>query len=149
MIDSQKCTCPMECDCEDPDREGVALVSNECPEHNWKPRPAPDCPVHSGESSTLPTVTKGDITIDATLSCPGCEFCGLHHAAGMNTLCRKTKGCLCQGQPAVLALRRTAQRLVDVCEMEGYCLICTAAQKGGHIPGCPVPEIEQLLKGAS
>ena len=45
-----KCTCPKECDCEDPPREGIVkdlyLISNHCPEHNWTPDPYPDCPTH-------------------------------------------------------------------------------------------------------
>lgn len=41
------CTCPTECDCENPEPErGPALVSQECPVHNFRPRPAPGCPVH-------------------------------------------------------------------------------------------------------
>lgn len=39
------CICPRECDCENPEPEhGVALVSNECPEHNIDQQPNPDCP---------------------------------------------------------------------------------------------------------
>jgi len=42
------CTCLKEdeCDCEDPEGEGVCLVSNECPVHNLYPDPNPACPVH-------------------------------------------------------------------------------------------------------
>lgn len=43
------CTCPKECDCENPDPpSGAALVSMGCPIHNHNPRPHPECPVHNG-----------------------------------------------------------------------------------------------------
>lgn len=41
------CLCPIECDCQNPEpKNGVALISNECPEHNFYPAPNPNCPVH-------------------------------------------------------------------------------------------------------
>lgn len=40
------CTCTKECDCQNPDGEGVAHCSEECPEHNLYPWPDPNCPVH-------------------------------------------------------------------------------------------------------
>jgi hypothetical protein len=43
----ERCTCPMECDCQDPDH---GLCSNECPEHNLYPIPALTCPVHGEQS---------------------------------------------------------------------------------------------------
>ena len=41
------CTCPLNCDCQNPDPQpGAArLVSENCPVHNWRPYPDPDCPV--------------------------------------------------------------------------------------------------------
>lgn len=53
-----RCICTKKCDCQNPppkgkrwDRnEGVWHISNECPEHNDKPAPNPDCPVdHSAD----------------------------------------------------------------------------------------------------
>jgi len=43
------CLCSMGCDCENPEPEndGVALASNECPVHNLYPDPNPECPIHS------------------------------------------------------------------------------------------------------
>lgn len=41
------CTCPTTCDCENPDGEGVAHCSAECPIHNLYPQPSPDCPLHN------------------------------------------------------------------------------------------------------
>lgn len=43
-----QCTCPKECDCQNPEPEndGCALVSNSCPIHNLYPDPAEDCPLH-------------------------------------------------------------------------------------------------------
>lgn len=41
-----KCLCPQVCDCQSPDTN-PALVSSECPVHNWDPKPNPECPVHS------------------------------------------------------------------------------------------------------
>ena len=38
------CTCPTECDCQQPPTH----ISNECPVHNENPYPADDCPVHNG-----------------------------------------------------------------------------------------------------
>ena len=46
------CTCPKECDCQNPPPDdwngenGVYHVSNECPIHNDNPQPRADCPVH-------------------------------------------------------------------------------------------------------
>lgn len=41
------CICRADCDCQNPEPdEGTALVSNECPIHNYNPRPNPQCPVH-------------------------------------------------------------------------------------------------------
>jgi len=48
------CTCPQECDCENPPSDGLDLnkdsyalgISNHCPIHNWNPDPYPDCPTH-------------------------------------------------------------------------------------------------------
>ena len=38
------CTCPTECDCQDPESNtGTALLSNECPIHNFNPKPNPHC----------------------------------------------------------------------------------------------------------
>lgn len=46
---TEKCICPNECDCQNPEpKKGVALISNECPIHNFNPAPSPDCPVHTG-----------------------------------------------------------------------------------------------------
>lgn len=43
----QRCSCPTECDCQNPEpASGAALVSNECPVHNFNPQPSPDCPIH-------------------------------------------------------------------------------------------------------
>ncbi|MBI4709033.1 MAG: hypothetical protein HY764_02430, partial [Candidatus Portnoybacteria bacterium] len=48
-----KCTCPKECDCQNPppdDRkagdDGPYHISNECPVHNFYPDPSDDCPIH-------------------------------------------------------------------------------------------------------
>ena len=39
-----ECICPASCDCENPEPEqGVALVSNHCPEHNFHPRSIQGC----------------------------------------------------------------------------------------------------------
>lgn len=54
--DEHSCTCPKECDCENPPpdnwdgKSGVFHVSNLCPKHNFQPPPFPadDCPVHAG-----------------------------------------------------------------------------------------------------
>lgn len=49
MLDKQlvlpfKCICVTECDCECPEpTNGIALLSNECPDHNWNPYPHPEC----------------------------------------------------------------------------------------------------------
>jgi len=40
------CSCAQSCDCQDPDGDGVLLISNGCPVHNEKPDPDPDCPIH-------------------------------------------------------------------------------------------------------
>lgn len=40
------CVCPRECDCENPEGN-PALVSNNCPIHNFNPHPYPECPVHN------------------------------------------------------------------------------------------------------
>lgn len=39
------CICTKVCDCEhpEPDDDGVALCSDECPVHNLRPDPHPDC----------------------------------------------------------------------------------------------------------
>lgn len=39
------CICTRECDCQNPEPAdgGAALVSHECPEHNYNQRPNPDC----------------------------------------------------------------------------------------------------------
>ena len=43
-----ECICPTECDCQNPEpANGAALISNECPIHNDRPEPAPDCPIHA------------------------------------------------------------------------------------------------------
>ena len=42
------CTCPTECDCQNPDGEGVKGISNSCPIHNFNPMPDEECPVHGG-----------------------------------------------------------------------------------------------------
>lgn len=42
------CICPTECDCQEPDGN-PALVSEECPVHNYRPEFTPDCPVHDPE----------------------------------------------------------------------------------------------------
>lgn len=53
-IDSKtRCTCPEECDCQNPPSDSwdgkadVYHVSNECPVHNHNPKPNPDCPIHN------------------------------------------------------------------------------------------------------
>ena len=45
-----ECICPKDCDCANPDGEGVASVSNACPEHNLHPKPVDECPAeeHKG-----------------------------------------------------------------------------------------------------
>lgn len=41
------CTCPTDCDCENPDpKAGAALVSEGCPVHNLILTPDPICPIH-------------------------------------------------------------------------------------------------------
>lgn len=46
------CRCTKVCDCQNPDPEnGTALVSNECPVHNFHPEPNPECPVHTEKDS--------------------------------------------------------------------------------------------------
>lgn len=44
------CTCPKECDCENPPpkkgAEGVWHISEHCPIHNENPKPLPECPIH-------------------------------------------------------------------------------------------------------
>ena len=64
-----RCTCPAECDCQDPEH---GMVSNECPEHNWRhgvpdPMPSPDCPVHGAAvpEPTEPTAKSFDAMWDA------------------------------------------------------------------------------------
>lgn len=43
----EACICPTTCDCENPDpKSGAALVSMECPIHNFDPYPSLDCPIH-------------------------------------------------------------------------------------------------------
>lgn len=48
-----KCTCPEECDCQNPPpdnwdgKNGVYHISNECPVHNDNPKPAENCPIHN------------------------------------------------------------------------------------------------------
>ncbi len=46
------CICPSDCDCANPEPEndGVASVSNACPEHNLYPEPVDECPAekHNG-----------------------------------------------------------------------------------------------------
>lgn len=45
----KKCSCPISCDCENPepdDPNAVAHCSEECPIHNYNPRPSLTCPVH-------------------------------------------------------------------------------------------------------
>jgi hypothetical protein len=42
----KKCLCTQECDCANPDGEGVRHRSNECPVHNTYPAPNPECPIH-------------------------------------------------------------------------------------------------------
>lgn len=37
------CICPLRCDCQSPDTN-PALVSDNCPVHNFRPDPYPDCP---------------------------------------------------------------------------------------------------------
>lgn len=37
------CTCPQECDCQDPEN---GLFSNHCPEHNLYPERDKECPIH-------------------------------------------------------------------------------------------------------
>ena len=38
------CICTKVCDCQCPEpKNGVALVSDECPEHNQNPSPNPEC----------------------------------------------------------------------------------------------------------
>jgi hypothetical protein len=60
----KKCLCPTECDCQNPPpdewdgQNGPWHVSEECPEHNWHPRPNPECPLHSGMSPVEFTVAK-------------------------------------------------------------------------------------------
>ncbi len=41
-----QCICPKECDCQNPDAEGVAHVSEHCPIHNVYPRPVEECLAH-------------------------------------------------------------------------------------------------------
>jgi len=49
------CLCPTECDCENPEpADGCAGVSVHCPVHNYRPRPYPNCPVHSGTDEVKP-----------------------------------------------------------------------------------------------
>ena len=51
------CTCPKECDCQNPPpdngggKDDVYHISNECPMHNLYPRPSPDCPIHNIDTS--------------------------------------------------------------------------------------------------
>lgn len=50
----KECTCPTSCDCQNPPPKGwdgihgVYHISECCPVHNERPKPAEDCPVHSG-----------------------------------------------------------------------------------------------------
>lgn len=48
-----QCTCPTECDCQSPESE-VALISAECPVHNWNPVPSLTCVVHGEHGIKLP-----------------------------------------------------------------------------------------------
>ncbi len=50
------CKCPTTCDCQD-ERNG--FCSQECPEHNLFPQPAPDCPVHSAWPVADPRPAEG------------------------------------------------------------------------------------------
>ncbi|MBI4709422.1 MAG: hypothetical protein HY764_04440 [Candidatus Portnoybacteria bacterium] len=50
-----KCTCPKECDCQNPPPDnrkkgdgGPYHLSNECPIHNDFPQPNEECPIHGG-----------------------------------------------------------------------------------------------------
>lgn len=42
-----ECTCPISCDCQNPDPKPgtVRLISESCPVHNDRPYPDPDCPI--------------------------------------------------------------------------------------------------------
>lgn len=49
FLSQQKCICPTDCDCENPEPEddGVALCSEHCPVHNLFPTPYPECLTHN------------------------------------------------------------------------------------------------------
>lgn len=59
MIGRNLCICPDECNCENPDGEGVAHCSVECPEHNLLPEANPECPIH-GEPESKYACVYGD-----------------------------------------------------------------------------------------
>lgn len=63
-VERTRCTCPTECDCQnsDPPDGGAALISEECPVHNWNERPSLTCPVH-GEPVASGTKTVGHANI--------------------------------------------------------------------------------------
>jgi hypothetical protein len=54
IVVDENCICPNSCDCADPEPEnGVALLSNLCPEHNWNPYPMEDCPAKNHRNGAL------------------------------------------------------------------------------------------------
>jgi hypothetical protein len=59
-----RCTCPTECDCQNPEPKdgGFALISEECPIHNWNERPSLTCPLH-GEHVAAGIKTVGHANI--------------------------------------------------------------------------------------
>lgn len=54
LFKGQRCTCPKECDCQNPPpdgwdgEEGIYHISEYCPIHNDNPHSAEDCPIHHG-----------------------------------------------------------------------------------------------------
>ena len=62
------CICPTECCCQRPEPEnGVALSSEECPIHNYLPRPHPECPIHGQMSPTQFCTAKCDEGLSPTV----------------------------------------------------------------------------------
>ena len=55
MSKENRCTCAKKCDCQCPPpnnwdgKNGVWLISNECPVHNQDPDPNPECPIHGSD----------------------------------------------------------------------------------------------------
>ena len=70
------CICPRSCDCQNPEGDDVAHISNECPVHNLNPWPNPECQAeeHRGEEGPLMTPEEFN-ALPALSRCPGKPAC--------------------------------------------------------------------------